>query len=301
MSPIEGVIPAALLPVESDQSVHEEGYRDHISHLASFDAIDGILANGHAGESYALTHEERVRVVQLAADAAGDCRVYSGVVGATTDQTVAHARALQEAGADAVMVDPPATPIHGRRAAAVAHYEAVTDALDVPVVLFQVAARADRDFSPELLAELAEIDGIVAIKEGVWDVDRTQEDILALRERGVDTNYLMGNDEHLLPCYALGVDGTVVELAAALPDRIIGLYEAVQAGDLGTAQSIHQQLAPFLDAVYQAPKHDSSIRLKVALERLDRLPTATPKEPARPIPAEERQDIEAAMERSGLL
>lgn len=301
MSSVGGVIPAALVPFDSDQSIHESGYRTHISHLASYAGVDGILCNGHAGESYSLSGDERARTVEVAAEAAPETPIYSGVVGATTSEVIADALNVRDAGADAVMVDAPSTPIHGRPEAATRFYEAVTDAVDVPVVLFQISAASGRDYSPELLAGLAEIDGIVAIKEGVWDVDRTQEDVLALRERDVDVNFLMGNDEHLLPCYAFGVDGTVVELAAAIPDEIIDLYGAVRDGRMRRAQAIHQRLAPFLEAVYGAPKHDSSIRLKVALEITGRLPTSIPREPALPIPDAERERIRSAMERSNLL
>ncbi|GAB7011487.1 dihydrodipicolinate synthase family protein [Halorubrum trueperi] len=301
MSSIKGVIPASLVPFNSDQSINESGYQDHISHLASHAEINGILSNGHAGESYALSSAERARIVELAIDAAPDTSIYSGVVGATTREVIEDAQNLEKAGVDAVMVDAPYTPINKRPQAAIQFYEKVTESVDVPVVLFQVAASSGRDYPPELLADLAEIEGIVAIKEGVWDVDRTQEDVLALREREIEIDYLMGNDEQLLPCYAFGVDGTVVELAATIPKKIIALYNAVKEGEMHKAQAIHRQLAPFLEAVYQDPKHDSSIRLKVALELTDRLPTAIPREPALPIPEEEREEIRVAMRRSDLL
>ncbi len=301
MSSVHGVIPATLLPFQENQSIDEEGYRKHLAELAEYDAIHGVLSNGHAGESYALTPEERARVVEIADEATGDKAVYSGVVGATTKDVIEDAKRVERAGADAVMVDAPNTPITGRRKAAVQFYEAVTDAVEVPVVLFQISSSSGRNYSPELLAELASIDGIVAIKEGVWDVDHTQEDVLALRERDLDVNYLMGNDEHLLPCYAFGVDGTVVELAAALPQEIISLYEAVQEGNMSHAQEIHERLAPFLDVVYQDPKHDSSIRLKVALELQGRLPSSVPRKPALPVPESEVEQIKEVMEQTDLL
>lgn len=301
MSSVTGVIPASLLPFDDDQQIHSAGYSDHIAELAEYDAIDGILSNGHAGESYALSSNERARVVEIASAAVEDTRIYSGVVGATTEDVITDAKQVEAAGADAVMVDAPATPIHRRPAAAKQFYQSVADAVDVPVVLFQTAAASGRAYPPNLLAELAAIDGIVAIKEGVWDVDHTQEDVLALDESDVDVDYLMGNDEHLLPCYAFGVDGTVVELAAAFPDQIIALYEAVQAGNLSRAQEIHRELAPLLDVVYQDPKHDSSIRLKAALELQDRLPTAIPRKPALPLPEEEIEQLRTVMRRMGLL
>ncbi|WP_255152216.1 dihydrodipicolinate synthase family protein [Halorarius halobius] len=301
MLSVEGVIPASLVPFKEDQTIHQEGYQDHIRELASNDRIDGILSNGHAGESYALTSNERAKIVSLAKDASKDTEIYSGVSGSTTGEVIDDAVNVQEAGADAVMVDPPATPITGRPRAAIQFYQEVTNAVDVPVVLFQTSAASGQNYAPDLLAELATIDGIVAIKEGVWDVDHTQDDIVALREQGIDVNYLMGNDEHLLPCYAFGVDGTVVELAAAVPEYICDLYSSVRSGELQRAQEIHQQLMPLLDVIYQDPKHDSSIRLKKLLELQGRLPTSIPRKPALPIPEAETEQIKNELERLGLL
>jgi len=299
---ITGVIPAVFVPIDETDAIHREGYREHVAELSAHPGIDGILCNGHAGESYALSGAERVELVEIATEAVAetgtDTPVYSGVVGATTDAVIEDARRLQRAGAEAVMVDPPATPIHGRPAAAVAFYREVVASVDVPVVAFQTAARTGRDFSPAVLAEIASIDGVAAVKEGVWEYDRSKADLQALRER--DVAVLMGNDEHLFPCYALGVDGTVVELAAAVPDLIVALYEAVQRGDLERAREIDRRMEPLLEVIYQEPKHDGSIRLKALLERQGRLPSARPRRPALPLPDEEVAAIERVIEEVGL-
>ncbi|MFP8890576.1 dihydrodipicolinate synthase family protein [Natrialbaceae archaeon A-CW2] len=298
---VAGVIPAALVPFTDDQAIHEEGYCKHIGELAAHNGVDGILCNGHAGEIYALRPDERERIVELAVKAAPNTPIYSGVGGATTEAVLENASAVVAAGADAVMVDPPLTPIHGRREAAIDFFEAIVEGIDIPIVLFQIAARSGRNYSADLLAELASLDGIVAIKEGVWEVDHTMADVEAVRAAAPRINYLMGNDEHLLPCYALGVDGTVVELGAAFPNEIASMYHAVDRGDLETAREIDRKLGPLLDVIYQDPKHDSSIRLKVALELQGRLPTSSPRRPATPIPADERDAIRETLDTLDML
>jgi 4-hydroxy-tetrahydrodipicolinate synthase len=298
---ISGVIPAAFLPVTKDQSIHEDGLSAHLTELAEVDGVNGLLVNGHAGESYALTVSERQRVVGLATDTISDVPVYAGVQGATTSDVVEDVRRAENAGADAVMVDAPTTPITGRGEAVLEFYKNVADAANTPVVAFQTAKRTGRNFDAQILAEIASIEGIVAIKEGVWDVDHTQEDLQALRESGSNVNYLMGNDEHLLPCYALGVDGTVVELGAAFPELIVKLYDAVQEGNLDIAREVVNRLQPVLRATYQQPKHDGSLRLKAALEMQERLPTSTPLHPSVPIPESEVADIRNALTQADLL
>lgn len=298
---IAGIIPAAFVPFTDTQDVHEDGFVDHLKWITEHDRVNGLLVNGHAGEQYALSRDERVRLVELTAGLPGKTPTYSGIVGARTNDAIQEVRAVEEAGADGVMVDAPRTPIHGRREAALTFYREIASVADVPVVAFQTAKRTSRNFSSDLLAEIAEIPNIVAIKEGVWDVDHTQEDIRAVRESAASVNFLMGNDEHLLPCYALGCDGTVAELAAAFPKMVADLYDAVDEGDMETARSIDARMQPLLDAVYQPPKHDSSIRLKVAMELRGLLPTSIPRGPAVPVPDHEVEDVRDALEAADLL
>lgn len=300
-SEISGIIPATFVPFTDTQEIHEDGFVDHLEWVAGHERVSGLLVNGHAGEQYALSRSERVRLVELAAELPGETPVYSGIMGARTGEVIREVEAVEEAGADAVMIDAPLTPIHGRREAALTFYTEIAEAADVPVVAFQTAKRTSRNFSSDLLAEIADIPNVVAIKEGVWDVDHTQDDVRAVRERAASVNFLMGNDEHLLPCYALGCDGTVAELAAAFPDLVADLYDAVHDGDMATARSVDARMQPVLDAVYQDPKHDSSIRLKVAMELRGLLPTSIPREPAVPIPDPEVEDVREALEAADLL
>jgi len=297
---ISGVIPSVLVPFDSKQEIHEETLFEYSRRLAERKRVGGLLCNGHAGERDALTASERASVVKTVASAADDKPVISGVVGGSTEQLIEDAYSVVDAGADAIMVGSTTTQINNRPEAAKQFFQRVSDEVEMPIVLFQLAVRSGMNYDPALLAELAQLDNVVAIKEGAWDVDHTQDDVRAVRESGADVNYLMGNDEHLLPCYALGVDGTVVELGAAFPDLVIGLYDAVQNDNLEEARAIKQRMDPLLDAVYQEPLHDSSFRLKVALTIMGTFPTSMPHEPAVPIPDDEVSDIKQAIEEADI-
>lgn len=299
-SEVSGPIPAAFVPFNEDQSINETGFQNHIEELDKNEFVSGILVNGHAGEQYALSYEERAHLVGLASEVA-DKPIYSGVRGKTASDVVNDIERVDDAGAKAAMVESSPIPIHGRPAAAMQYFEQIADGSSLPVVVFQIAERSGRNFDSELLAQLAGIDNVVAVKEGVWDVDHTMSDARALRESDADVNLLLGNDEHLLPGYALGSDGAVAELLAAYPNLVGELYESVKAGDMARAQSIHYELEPMLDVIYQEPKHDASIRLKVALELRGRLPTSIPRKPAVPIPEREIEEIEAMLDAADLL
>jgi 4-hydroxy-tetrahydrodipicolinate synthase len=285
---------------EDGSSIDEESLRRHIADLADIDGVNGIVTNGHAGEVYALSSEERARVVEITAATVDDHPVISGVVGGSTAAVIDEIERVRAAGADGLLVVPPHTPIHTRPEAARGFFEDLSEATDLPMVIFQHPHWAGGHYPPELLADLAATDGVAAVKDAVWDVDHFQEDARALRDGAADVELLVANDEHLLPSFALGCDGTVLELAAVIPELVIDLFEAVEASELERAQSIYETMEPFVDAMYEPPVTDSHTRLKVALELRGLIESAEPRPPTAPIHDEERKRIEEAMDASGV-
>lgn len=298
---LSGVNPANVVPMTEDGSeIDESSLRRHLEELAALECVNGIVTNGHAGEVYALAPEERARVTELAAAATTDEQpVVSGVVGGSTADVIAAADRMEAAGADGLLVVPPHTPIHTRDEAAVGFFEALAAGTDLPLVIFQHPHWAGGNYRPELLGELARIDGVVAVKDAVWDVDHFQEDLRALR--GADVQLLVANDEHLLPSFALGGVGTILELAAVIPEEIHDLLEAVEASDLDRARAVYDRIEPFVNAMYEPPVSDSHTRLKVALEVRGTIEHAAPRPPTAPIHADETASIEQAMDASNVL
>lgn len=300
---LSGVNPANVVPfMEGGNALHEDDLYEHLDELGSLDVVNGIVTNGHAGEVYALTDDERVRVVELAVDATdADTPVVAGVVGGSTDEVITATRRVTEAGADGILLIPPHTPINNHAQASRDFFQAIADAATVPIVIFQHPTWASGSYDSQLLADLASIDNVIAVKDAIWDVDHFQDDFRALRDSDADVQLLVGNDEHLLPSFALGTDGAVLELAAVIPQHIADLYDAVETGDIEEARTIYQQIEPFVDAMYEPPITDSHTRLKVALQLQGKLESATPRRPAVPIPDDEIAAIESAMKASGLL
>lgn len=299
---LSGVNPANLMPFTEDEEIDEPALRDHIRDLVAFERVNAIVCNGHAGEAHALSVAERERVVEiLTAETGADTPVISGVGGGATREVVDVAQRMAAAGADGILLFPSYEPMNRRREAAVGYVEDVAAAIDIPIVVFQLSAASGKNYESDVLAALTRVDGVTAVKNAVWDVTHYQEDVRAIREDGGDVQLLVGNDEHLLASYAIGADGTVLELAAAIPQEIIDLFDAVQNEDLDRAREIHFRLQPFLDAIYQPPTTDGPMRLKEALRIRGELDTAKPRRPAVPVPESEVEDIRAGMEASGLL
>lgn len=300
---LSGVNPANVVPfMEGGDALHEDDLYEHLDELGSLDVVNGIVTNGHAGEVYALTDNERVRVVELAVDATdADTPVIAGVVGGSTDEVITATHRVTDAGADGILLIPPHTPINNHARASRDFFQAIAEAATIPIVIFQHPTWAGGSYDSQLLADLASIDNVVAVKDAIWDVDHFQDDFRALRDSDADVQLLVGNDEHLLPSFALGTDGAVLELAAVIPHHIADLYDAVETGDIEEARTIYQQIEPFVDAMYEPPITDSHTRLKVALQLQGKIESATPRRPAVPISDDEIAAIEPAMKESGLL
>lgn len=294
---LSGINPAHLVPFhEETQEIHEEGLEDHFRYLASVDGVNGIVCNGHAAEVHALTEQEQDEIVDMASSVLDrETPIVSGVVGGSTPEVVERAERVKANGADAILVLPPHTQINGDRRTAEQFFRRL-GAVDIPVVLFQHPIWAGGTFEPELLGTLVELENIIAVKEAVWDITRFQDDISAIRSAEADVQILVADDEHLLPCYSLAGDGSILGLAAAIPELVVALFRAVQENDLDRARTVYDRMLPFVKATYGTePKLAGHTRLKAALELQGRFPTSIPREPSLPLSSEEVAELRTVM------
>jgi 4-hydroxy-tetrahydrodipicolinate synthase len=299
---LTGTNAAHLLPFTDDGSeIDTEALRNHISDLDTNTNINGFVTTAHGAETYALSTEERRRVVEIVDDeTAEDTPLIAGLVAGSTDEATTTAFDLADAGADALLVFPPYTTIDHRQDATLTYFETIADAVDQPLVAFQHPKWAGGFYDSDLLAEIAALEEVIAVKNAVWDVDHYQRDIHALQKADADITLLNGCDEHLLPTYALRAEGSILILAAVIPDQIHGLWTAVNE-DIDRACELYAELEPFLSAVYQPPIADSLPRLKAALDLMGVLPNAVPRKPALPTTGEDRQRIAEALVESNIV
>jgi len=298
---LSGVNPATVVPFsEAGETVDEPSLRRHVRTLADVKRVNGLVVNGHAGEVYALDCDERVRVTEVVTEETADATpVVSGVVAGSTRRVIEDVHRMAAAGADGILVVPPHTPLADADAART-FFEDVAAAVDLPLVIFQHPYWAGGHYDPETLGELVTVEGVTAVKDAVWDVDHYQDDLRAIRDSGANVQVLVANDEHLLPSYSLGADGTILELAAVIPELVIDLFDAVENSNLESARETYDRMEPFVNAVYESPVTNSHTRLKVALEIQGVIERSDPRPPARPIDDDECAGIERAMRESGL-
>ena len=272
MKAIEGVITAMVTPFRGDGSLDLPALRESVQHQIASGA-GGLCPLGGTGEPLSLSVAEHKQVIDtVTSTAAGRVAVIVGtLLGSQTDiiECGRHARA---AGADAIMVIPPyfvvAKPAHIRQ-----HFEAIANAVDMPMVLFHGPTRSGvRLDADTILQLLAAIPRFVAIKETSGDLTIAAE---LLRAGPPGFRVLQGFDEYVLPTYALGGHGAVLSLGCLIPSLLRRLKDCFVAGQLPQAQRIQLSLLPLCRAIYGEPNPGP---LKAALEMAGRSmgPTRAP-------------------------
>ncbi len=271
--PFGGIYVAMLTPFRPDGSLDEAVLAAHVQAVTAEAGIVGVLCNGHAGESFLLSREERRRVVEITAGTVGRSHmVVSGVLAEASEEAASHARDARAAGADAVLVFPPFSwALSQDDAMAVTHHEHVAAAADLPVMLYQAGVGSAMAYRPEVLARLVQMPDVVAIKEGSWESAAYDRNRQLVQEIAPHVAMLASGDEHLLSCFALGSEGSIVSLAALMPAEIVALDRAVARGDLTAARALHARIQPLATAIYGlAPTGHATARLKACMVLLGR-------------------------------
>jgi 4-hydroxy-tetrahydrodipicolinate synthase len=218
---------------------------------------------GTTGESPTLSHDEHERIIAAVVErAAGRAKVVPGTGSNATSEAVRLTKFAAKAGADGALL---VAPYYNRptQEGLYAHYARIAEAVDLPLVLYNVPARTGRNIEPETVERLAKLGPIVAIKEAAGSLDQVS-DILARTELTV----LSGDDSLTLPMLAVGAEGVVSVVANLVPKDVIALIEAFGAGDVAAARRLHARLFPLCrDLLGLAP---NPIPIKTALALLGR-------------------------------
>jgi 4-hydroxy-tetrahydrodipicolinate synthase len=197
----------------------------------------GLCPVGTTGESPTLTHEEHNRVIALVCEhAAGRIKVMAGTGSNSTAEAIQLTRFAKSVGADGAMM---VAPYYNKptQEGFYQHYRAVAEAVDIPIILYNIPGRTAKNMEPETIARLAELPNIVAIKEATGSMDQASQ-VLAQSRLTV----LSGDDSLTLPLLSLGASGLVSVVGNIVPQDMLQLLQAFRAGDLAVAQRWHFKL-----------------------------------------------------------
>src|SRR5919197_2616127 len=285
MPEIGGVITAMVTPFAEDRSLDEGAARKLARHLVEHGS-HGLVLAGTTGESPTLDDNEKLALLRAVRDEVGsEVLVICGTGSNDTRHSERLSAAAADNGANAVLA---VTPYYNKPnfRGIKAHYEAVAKAAGIPVVLYNIPSRVVVNLSPDELAELAQIENVVAVKQAN---DDELQPIDGLR-------VLAGNDGTFLPTLEMGEAGGVLVASHLVGDEMRQIHDAVQAGDLDRAREIDAKLRP----IYEMLSQVNPIPVKAALELLGivscraRLPIVEADE-------EQRDQIRQVLERQGLL
>lgn len=302
-----GILPALQLPFDQNLDIDEAEMRRFAEWLVSHKGIGGLVTNGHTGEVFALTAKQRAQATRLAAEAAkGKVPVVSGICCEGISEAVEHAVMAREAGASGLLLMPP----HGWLRFGMTQPDNVVDyftavgkgsGLDIIVHIYPSWTRASYSF--ETLAALAKLPWVKCMKVGTRDMNKYARDLRVIKEADPSVTVLTCHDEYLLPSMVQGVDGALVGFASFIPQMIIDLYAAVQAGDLKTAAALQERINPLKDVVYGGgePTGNAHARMKMAMYLAGILKSPTVQPPTKLPVGADLQAIKDAVRNAGLM
>jgi 4-hydroxy-tetrahydrodipicolinate synthase len=216
------------------------------TYLVDEQGNDGLVISGTTGESPTTSDVEKAELLAAVVDAVGDrASIVAGVGTFDTVHSVHLAQQAEKAGADGVLV---VTPYYSRppRAGLVAHFRAVADATDLPVMLYDIPGRTGTPIDTDDLIALAAHERIVAVKDAKSDVVGTAR-VLAQ----TDLAYYSGNDAETLPWLSIGAVGVVGTSTHFSGRGTSAMIEAYERGDMAEALRLHRQLLPIYTGIFR--------------------------------------------------
>ena len=230
-----GPMPAVTTPFDDQGRIDERSFSDNIERLLAAGAT-GFVAGGCTGEFWALSHDERKRLADLSvAASAGRGTVLVGTGAVTVDETVALTKHAEAAGVDGALILPPYF-VKLTDDEIFAHYRDVTARTGLPVLLYNIPGNAVNALTPALVARLAELDHVVAVKESSGDWNNYYATYLAVHDR---IRVFCGPSSVFgVPAVALGADGTIDCFPNMWSPGGLDLYHAVARGEHGRAAEL---------------------------------------------------------------
>lgn len=248
----EGVYTALITPFVAGRA-EEEGQIDWAALEAHVErqiaaGVHGLVPCGTTGESSTLSKAEKVEVFRRVVQTArGRCKVVAGVGTNDTRATIALARAAAEVGADGGLV---ITPYYNKptQVGLFAHFSAVaTQVPELPVMLYNVPSRTGVSLTVDTIERLADVPGVVALKEATANLTMDAEIVARCGDR---LTLLSGEDSVSFPMWAIGGRGVVCVTSNLVPERMVAMWRAFERGDWATARALHLKLLPLFGGMF---------------------------------------------------
>ena len=288
-----GSIPA-LVTIFRDEALDERAFLDFVRWQVG-EGSHALVPCGTTGESATLSSAEHRRAIELAIEGAeGRVKVIAGCGSNDTAHAIELTRSAREAGADAALHVP---PYYNRpnQEGIYAHLAAVAEAVDIPVILYNVPSRTITDIAVETMARLSKIANVIGVKDATGNLARVSAQRLAC---GEDFVQLSGNDDMALGFMAMGGVGCISVTANVAPRLCAEFQNACLSGDWQAALRLQDKLYPLHAALFTDA---SPGPVKYALSKVRRGFSAELRLPMTPPSEASRKAVDAALAHAGLL
>ncbi len=256
-----GAYTALVTPFRNGR-VDEERYREFIEWQIT-QGIDGLVPCGTTGESATLSHEEHEEVIRICIDQTKKrVPVIAGAGSNNTAEAIRLSRFAKEAGADAALH---ITPYYNKptQAGLFAHFKAISDEVDLPIIVYNVPGRTGVKVAPQTMARMyKEIAHVVGEKEATADLTHISD---TLEYCGEGFTLLSGDDFTVLPTLAVGGVGVISVTSNLMPAKMANLCAAFRKGDLALAKKLHYEMGPITRACFL---ETNPIPVKTALAKM---------------------------------
>ncbi|HBI68757.1 MAG TPA: 4-hydroxy-tetrahydrodipicolinate synthase [Massilia sp.] len=290
---IKGSIVAIVTPMFEDGSLDKDSLRKLLDwHVA--EGTDGVVIVGTTGESATVSPEEHCELIKLTVDhVAGRIPVIAGSGGNSTAEAIALTRHAKEVGADASLQ---VVPYYNRptQEGMYRHFKAIAEAVELPIILYNVPGRTVADMSNETIARLAPIDNIVGVKDATGNIGRGIE-LLKM----VDKSFAVysGDDPTAMALMFCGGAGNISVTANVAPRAMHELCAAAMAGDIAKAVEINNRVLELHAKLFVEP---NPVPVKWALTEMGKMPAGL-RLPLAPLSAPFHDTVRTALRQAGLL
>ena len=287
----------SMIPIVTpfkDGEIDKQGFLRLIEfHLTS--GSDGIIPCGTTGESATLTHKEHEQLINISVEAVNHrVPVIAGTGSNSTDEAIKLTACAQKAGADGALL---ITPYYNKptQEGLYQHYKAVAEAVDVPIILYNVPSRTSSNILPQTVARLSQIDNIAGIKEATADLNQISQVISLCPD---DFSVLSGDDFTSMPTVLIGGTGVISVTSNVAPRDMADMMEAALAGDVAKANQMHYKLFPLFQSMF----YDTNpVPAKKSLELMGKIKSGTPRLPLYTIGDDNLVRLKAALSAYGLI
>ncbi len=245
---ISGSLVALITPFRKDE-VDEDALRRMVRWHAE-QGTDGLVPVGTTGESATLSEEEHRRVIDIVvSEADGDLPVVAGAGSNNPHEAIVYSDYAAESGADATL-HVAGYYVRPNQKGLFQHFEAVHDATELPIIVYNIPPRAIVDIEPATMARIAELPRIIGVKDATGDLSRPLKEAMLINKA---FSFLSGEDATAVAYNASGGNGCISVTANVAPALCAEMQEACAAGDFNKAMAIQQRLMPLHVALFMEP------------------------------------------------